>query len=49
MGGKPNPGTSKDMRLKRNNPSAGNTPKSKVTQAAQPTKPAAPKKTGGKS
>lgn len=35
-GGKPNPGTKKDMRLTRNNPNAGKTAQSKVTKAAMP-------------
>lgn len=43
MGGKPKTNTPKDMRLKANNPNAGATNKT-----TQPTKPAAPKKTGGK-
>lgn len=43
MGGRPSKGTSKDMRLSKNNPNAGN-----ANKTALPTKPA-PKKTGGKS
>lgn len=37
MGGKPNPGTKKDMRLKANNPNLGK-PTTKATQAVQPPK-----------
>lgn len=46
MGGRPNPGTPKDMRLKANNPNAGK-PKAAAPKPALPTKPTAPKK-GGK-
>jgi hypothetical protein len=46
MGGKPNPGTPKDMRLKSNNPNAGK-PKAAAPKPVLPTKPTAPKK-GGK-
>lgn len=50
MGGRPSKGTSKDMRLSKNNPNAGATSKGKTTPPVlpTPTKPA-PKKAGGKS
>jgi hypothetical protein len=38
MGGRPNPGTKKDMRLARNNPNAGK----KATQAKKPFPGASP-------
>jgi hypothetical protein len=46
MGGRPNPGTPKDMRLKANNPNAGK-PKAAAPKPVMPTtKPIAPKKAG---